>query len=42
MLNRRRPHNEDELEDAFLEEDEGWWRVKTATPAVTSATTRYL
>ena len=27
--------------DLDLVED-GWWRVKTATPAVTKATTRYL
>ena len=45
---RKRPHAElfcaDEEEEGdfpFLVED-GWCRVKTATPAVTSPTTRYL
>lgn len=43
MNRRKRPHMELFLralgEDVFLE---GWCSVKTATPAVTSATTRYL
>ena len=41
---RKSPHVEDwfvvELEDFLVVE--GWWSVKTATPAVTRKTTRYL
>lgn len=44
MERRRRPHAllvVAGLED-LEEEEEGWWRVKIATPAVTRRTTRYL
>lgn len=43
MPSSKSPHEEEAAtrDEAFLE-DEGWWRVKIATPAVTSATTRYL
>lgn len=43
IANRVRPQREFSLvedEDFFFEE--GLWRVKTATPAVTRKTTRYL
>ena len=44
MQRRKRPQVEDcfvvEFEDFF--EVEGWCSVKTATPAVTRKTTRYL
>lgn len=44
MLRRSKPQDDEVAtreEEAFFEE-EGWWRVKMATPAVTRATTRYL
>ena len=46
IARRERPQRllfllEEDDERGFLEDD-GWCRVKTATPAVTSATTRYL
>lgn len=42
MPSKERPQRELSLaeEEFFLVE--GWWRVKTATPAVTRKTTRYL
>ena len=33
---------EDEEGEDFLDEEDGWCRVKTATPAVTKMMTRYL
>ena len=47
MPRSKSPHADDtEVEEEEEEEEEGflegWCRVKTATPAVTRATTRYL